>query len=180
MPFGSDVALGVYPVTVLDQANAMATFAADGRRSAAHFVERVGKDFATVYSEHGPRSSSALGRASVADVSWALSQNPAGHCPTIGHRPACPASARLGTSALDQAHAWQVGYTGNLSMAVWIGNRDTELPLRDKLGNRIMGAGLPAEIYRAFMGPAHTRLGLPIVEFPDPIFHGDATAGDAT
>ena len=38
-PFGSDVALGVYPVTVLDQANAMATFAAGGRRSAAHFVD---------------------------------------------------------------------------------------------------------------------------------------------
>jgi membrane peptidoglycan carboxypeptidase len=177
-PFGSDVALGVYPVTVLNQANAMATFAAGGRRGTAHFVERVGKDFSTVYSAR-PGSSAALSRATVADLTWVLSQNPAGQLSDDRPSASLSGSARLGASALDMAHAWQVGYTGNLAMAVWVGNRDSELPLRDKLGNRIIGTGLPAEIYRTFLGPVHGRLGLPAVEFPEPVFHGDATAGDA-
>jgi len=177
-PFGPDVALGSYPVTVLDQANAMATLAAGGRRSAVHFVERVGKDFATVYAAR-PSSSRALPPAAVADISWVLSQNPAGQLTDGRPSASLSGSARMSTSVLDNAHAWQVGYTANVAMAVWVGNRETELPLRDKLGNRIAGNGLPADIYRSFMGSVHSRLDLPMVEFPKPTFGGDATVGDA-
>jgi membrane peptidoglycan carboxypeptidase len=177
-PFGPDVALGLYPVTVLDQANAMATFAAGGRRSAAHFVERVGKDFTSVYAAT-LRTSVALDPAAVADVSWVLSQNPAGQLPDGRSSASLSGSARLASSVVDTAHAWQVGYTANLAVAIWVGNRETEFPLRDKLGNRIVGAGLPADIYRQFMGSVHSRLGLPTVVFPEPTFLGDATVGDA-
>src|SRR5204863_4083025 len=76
-PFGGDVALGPYPVSVLDQANAMATFAAGGRRAVAHFVRRVGKDFAAVYVEAPPPGDLALARPLVDDLTWALSQNAA-------------------------------------------------------------------------------------------------------
>ncbi len=177
-PFGPDVALGIYPVTVLDQANAMATLAAGGRRSAVHFVERVGKDFATVYAAK-PSSSRALPPAAAADVSWVLSQNPAGQLMDGRPSASLSGSARMSTSVLDNAHAWQVGYTANVAMAVWVGNRETEFPLRDKLGNRVTGNGLPADIYRSFMGSVHSRLDLPTVEFPKPTFGGDATVGDA-
>ena len=159
------MALGVYPVTVLDQANAMATFAAGGRRSDGP-LRRAGQQGLRHRLHAQPAIECGAEPAAVADVTWVLSQNPAGQLPDDRPSASLSGSARLGTSALDTAHAWQVGYTGNLAMAVWVGNRDTELPLRDKLGNRITGAGLPAEIYRAFMGSAHDRLGLPMVEFP--------------
>ncbi len=174
------MALGAYPVTVLDQANAMATFAAGGRRSAPHFVRQVSKDFATVYAERPtPAVRSGLSRAAIDDLTWVLSQNPAGQLSDGRASASLSGSSALRTSALDNAHAWQIGFTANLAMAVWIGNRETEFPLRDKLGNRIAGDGLPAEIYRAFMDDAHHRLGLPVVEFAKPTFTGSTTAGDA-
>jgi membrane peptidoglycan carboxypeptidase len=179
-PFGTDVALGDYPVTVLDQANAMATFADGGRRSPAHFVLRVAKDFTTVYAEAAPTTGEAvLARAAVDDLTWTLSQNPAGALP--GGRPSAALTGfgRLRTSAVDNAHAWAVGFTGNLAFAVWIGNEDTEFPLRDKLGDRVTGTGLPAEIYRTFVGGASDRLGLPRVDFATPTFTGNADIGDA-
>jgi membrane peptidoglycan carboxypeptidase len=87
--------------------------------------------------------------------------------------------APLHTSAVETAHAWFIGYTGNLAMAVWIGNEETEFPLRDKLGARVTATSLPASIYQAFMGTASERLGLPRVEFATPTFTGNAAAGDA-
>jgi membrane peptidoglycan carboxypeptidase len=87
--------------------------------------------------------------------------------------------SRLRTSAVDNAHAWFVGYTPNLAAAVWIGNEETEFPLRDKLGNRVAANGLPADIFRAFMGGASERMGLPSVGFATPTFTGNANAGDA-
>lgn len=178
-PFTNDVALGDFPVTVLDQADAMATFAAGGRYSRSHFVIRVSKDFSTIYSERTASGAPILARAAVDDLTWALSQNPAGALP--GGRPSASVAgfSRLRTSAVDNAHTWFIGYTGNLATAVWIGNEEIEFPLRDKLGNRISGTGLPAEIYRTFVAGASERLGLPTVDFATPTFTGNANAGDA-
>ena len=113
-------------------------------------------------------------------MTWVLSQNPAGQLPDDRPSASLSGSARLGTSALDMAHAWQVGYTGNLAMAVWVGNRDAELPLRDKLGNRIVGAGATGGDLPHVHGLRRTiGSACPHVEFPEPVFHGDATVGDA-
>jgi membrane peptidoglycan carboxypeptidase len=179
-PFGPEVALGEYPVTVADMANAMATFAAAGRRSEAHFVRQVTKDFATIYAEPAAGDTTpVLSQGAIDDITWVLSQNPAGTLP--GGRPSASlsGSSPLAASPLDNAHAWQVGYTANLAMAVWVGNRETEFPLRDKVGNRISGETLPADIYRAVMGAAHGALGFPTVPFAAPAFVGDSNAGDA-
>jgi membrane peptidoglycan carboxypeptidase len=73
---------------------------------------------------------------------------------------------------VENAHAWVVGYTPNLAMAVWIGNEETEFPLRDALGGRVSGPGLPAEIYRAVMAGVADRLALPRVDFATPTFTG--------
>jgi membrane peptidoglycan carboxypeptidase len=179
-PFGTEVAAGEYPVTVLDMANAMATFAAGGRRGTVHFVRRVSKDFASVHAEATPAGNApALSQPAIDDITWVLSQNPAGTL--AGGRPSASlsGSSPLAASPLDNAHAWQIGYTANLAMAVWVGNRETEFPLRDKVGSRISGATLPADIYRAVMGGASDALGLPSVAFAAPAFIGSATAGDA-
>ena len=180
-PFGTEVGLGDYPVTVLDQANGMATFAAGGLRSEAHFVLRVTKDYSPVYGETLPTADQlrVLGQDEVADLTWTLSQNPAGQLPDGRPSATKTGVGQLRTSAVETAHAWIVGYTGNLAMAVWVGNEEIEFPLKDREGARVTGAGLPAGIYRTFMAAAHDRLGLPRIAFADPTFTGDATAGDA-
>lgn len=170
------VALGEYPVTVLDQANAMATFAAGGIRSEAHFVRRVTKRSVVVYSERLDSSRRVLSPAAAADLTWALSQNPAGKLPDGRPSATKTGVGPLRTSAVETAHAWIVGYTGNFAMAVWIGNEEMEFPLRDSYGARVTGSGLPADIYRSFMSAIHK--GMPHVAFPRPAFAGDHTSGD--
>jgi hypothetical protein len=46
------------------------------------------------------------------------------------------------------------------------------------LGTRVIGSGLPADIYRRFVPAAQQTLGLPKTGFPEPSFAGDAGAGD--
>jgi membrane peptidoglycan carboxypeptidase len=176
--FGPDVALGRYPVTVVDQANGMATLAAGGRRAGVHFVRSVTRHGETVYRER-TATTRVLDEAVAADVTWALSGEPAGALPD-----GRPVAAKTGvwplrTSAVETAHAWIVGYTRNLAMAVWVGNEEIELPLRDKQGSRVLGSGLPARVFQAFLAEAHQRLGLAVVPFDTPTFGGDEAAGDA-
>jgi membrane peptidoglycan carboxypeptidase len=178
-PFGPGVALGEYPITVLDQASAMATFAADAVPARTHFVRSVTKDLTTVFAEAIERGEPVLDPAESADLAWALHQSPDGIL-TDGR----PTAAQVGvgplrTSAVETAHAWTVGYTRDLAMAVWIGNEEVEFPLKDEQGARVLGSGLPAEIYRAFMSAAGEVLDLAGEPFPTPVFTGDEAAGDA-
>jgi membrane peptidoglycan carboxypeptidase len=114
----------------------------------------------------------------VNDLTWTLAQDPVGRLPDGWASAAKTGVGPLRTSQVDTAHAWIVGYTPNLAMAVWIGNAEMEFPLRDSLGARVTGAGLPADIYRAFLPAAQERLGLPRTAFAAPTFDGDAGAGD--
>lgn len=177
-PFDNDIALGEFPITVVDQANAMATFAAGGRRAEAHFVDRVSKGTEVVLDPTPIRVRQILDTAVVNDVTWVLAQNPAGQLPDGGASASKTGIGPLRTSQVETAHAWLIGYTPNLAMAVWVGNEGMEFPLRDSLGARVTGSGLPADIYRTFVPAAQARLGLPITTFPEPSFAGDAGAGD--
>src|SRR5262249_52946841 len=87
--------------------------------------------------------------------------------------------ARLRTSSVEVAHAWLVGFTGNLAMAVWVGNVDEELPLKDQTGARVTGDTLPAQIFRDVMTAGSTALKLDRVAFAQAPLRGDAGAGDA-
>jgi membrane peptidoglycan carboxypeptidase len=176
--FGPDIGLGRYLVTVVDQANGMATFAAGGVRADVHFVRSVMSRGRTVHSER-TGATRVLSAAEASDITWTLSAEPAAALPD-----GRPAAAKTGVwplrnSAVETAHAWIVGYTASLAMAVWVGNEEIELPLRDKQGSRVLGSGLPARVFRAFLAEAHARLRLPVVPFPTPAFGGDEAAGDA-
>jgi membrane peptidoglycan carboxypeptidase len=179
-PFGPDVALGLYPVTVLDQADAMATLAAGGRRADAHFVRRVSRAGQTLVSERLPAGGAGrqLTPRQLDDVRWVLSQNPAGQLPDGRASASQTGTVPLRTSAVETSHAWIVGFTGNLGMAVWVGNVEIELPLHNREGGRVTGAGLPAQVYRTFLSDASDELGLPRIEFPAPAFTGADTAGN--
>lgn len=55
-----------------------------------------------------------------------------------------PAAGKTGTSS-DYRDAWFVGFTADLVAGVWVGN-DNNSPM-----NRVLGSGLPAQIWRGFM-----------------------------
>jgi membrane peptidoglycan carboxypeptidase len=179
-PFGADVALGRYPVTVLDQATGVATLAARGVHAPTHFVHSVTRDYAPYFTEPRPSGTPALDPQVVADVTSVLADNPAGHLPNGPASASMAGTALIAGSALDAAHAWLVGYTPDLAAAVWVGNKETEFPLHDATGARITGETLPAQIYRTVVGAATQALGLTTeATFPPAAHLGDLAAGNA-
>jgi membrane peptidoglycan carboxypeptidase len=162
-PFGVGLGIGQYPVTVLDQANVMATFAASGQRATVHFVQSVQQDGKPVYSEKFSRASIGLTPGQIGDLSRALSSGPLGQLGKI--ESASQSGAAQYTTAGRPSDAWMVGYSSSLAMAVWIG---------DRAGGPITVTGnalpesVPAAIYRAAMTQAHSSMGLAPKPFPAP------------
>jgi penicillin-binding protein 1A len=82
-----------------------------------------------------------------------------------------PAAGKTGTTN-SNVDAWFVGYTAQMSAAVWVGqptcgdNDDPACSLTQFLGDDAFGGRAPANIWRAFMEPAH--VGLPVVDFVPP------------
>jgi penicillin-binding protein 1A len=74
-----------------------------------------------------------------------------------GNDISCPAAGKTGTTE-EQADAWFIGYTPEVSTAVWTGNPDERLPLPG------YGASLSAPIWQAYMEVAATE---PCNDFPD-------------
>src|SRR4029079_14992926 len=118
-----------------------------------HFVKQVRQDSHVIFSETLPAATDApvLRLEAAADLSYALSQNPAGKLPGR------PSASATGTGRSPQ-HAWIVGYTPQLAMAVWVGIQRDDMLSPDKPPQT---AGLPADIYRTVMTAAHEVLQLP-------------------
>ena len=68
----------------------------------------------------------------------------------VGNDISCPAAGKTGTTE-EQSDAWFVGYTPEVSTAVWTGNPNARLPLPG------YGASLSAPIWRDYMVVAATR-----------------------
>ena len=77
--FSTEVGIGQYGITVLDHANGMATFAADGKRADAHFVRSVSKNGDQVYEEKLTRPPIGLSQDQINELDATLNQVPAGH-----------------------------------------------------------------------------------------------------
>ncbi len=81
-----------------------------------------------------------------------------------------PAAGKTGTANEDW-HAWFVGYTPQMSTAVWIGHSEGNIPMqRVTINGRyyryVYGGVLAAPTWARFMRPAHE--GLPVVGFTAP------------
>lgn len=74
-----------------------------------------------------------------------------------------PAAGKTGTSS-DYTNAWFVGYTPDLLASVWIGNDSQKIPT--KIKDQVIGSGLAAQIWGAFMRKALAKT--PPSNFPVP------------
>jgi len=83
------------------------------------------------------------------------------------------------------AHAWMVGYSAydpskkspGLAVAVWVGNKDKEQPIKDKKGTSIIGGSLPGPVWRDFLDAALTQLKEPKINFRPPANTGRLDVG---
>jgi membrane peptidoglycan carboxypeptidase len=161
--FDTILGIGQYPITVVDHANGVATMAAGGLRANAHFVQTVLKGDQVVYGETLPRPDQAriMSPQNINDLTYALSQVSSAKL-NIGWDTAGKTGTwEYGPKPTENAHAWMVGFDRKIAAAVWVGNKAEEQPIRDKKNTIIYGAGVPAEIWRAFMTNATTAMNEP-------------------
>ncbi|GAA1388581.1 transglycosylase domain-containing protein [Catellatospora chokoriensis] len=174
--FDYQVGFGQYPITVLDHATGMATFANHGIYNKPHVVikvekkdERTGK-YQLVPNTGEVSKAERRIRQEVADeVTGMLKQLPKSYYRALaGGRQAAAKTGTWESKVQDKAHSnvWTVGYTPQIAAAIWVGNvKNASDPIyRPKAlgGGNITSVGLPAEIWQGFMNQAHADMKLPL------------------
>jgi membrane peptidoglycan carboxypeptidase len=148
------IALGIYDVSVMDQATGYATFAAHGQHADTHFVKSVKEaGGATVYQPKVGRSV-AFGQDIAADATYAMQQVVQSGTGTRAQLAGRPVAGKTGTTQ-DNKDAWFCGFTPQLATAVWVGRQD-RTPLKGALGvsGGVYGGTVPAGVFKGYMDVA--------------------------
>jgi membrane peptidoglycan carboxypeptidase len=159
---GGGDTIDLHPV---DQADAFATFAAQGKHAPAYLVQKVtDHDGKTLY-EAKPKAEQVFDKDVMADTTFALQAVLTEGTATGARLSGRPAAGKTGTTTSNRA-AWFAGYTPQLSAAVAL-YRDGNKPLQGVLGlSEVTGGSFPARMWKAFMDGALE--GKPVEKFPPP------------
>jgi membrane peptidoglycan carboxypeptidase len=165
--FGLSYTLGTNPVNPLEMASAYATFADQGVHvDPSPVVKAVDSQGRIVYDDTHPKGRRVLS-SYVADTINSILQGVVQH--GTGYPNALigrPAAGKTGT-ANGPTDAWFVGYTPQLSAAVWMGYSNNETtPMLDVKGVQVYGATYPAAAWHDYMVAA--LAGVPPEPFPAP------------
>ena len=180
-PFDRQVGFGQYAVTVLDHAAGVATFANGGTANTPHFVLRVEKmDSASgsyrLVERMGERLAprQAIRRAVADDVAYAMQKVLADHAgwpSAVDGRAAAVMTGAWGgatvdaagksTPSSDNSDAWTVGFTKQLSVAVWTGNAAGTAPVLDPMTKRTITGGTAFRIWSGFVASYSAAANLP-------------------
>jgi len=139
-------------VSPLEQATGFATFAAKGVSAEPYAIVRIKDRRGNVIYERKPKTSQAFRDKEAGVVNAALSRVVAqgtGTAAAIGR----PVAGKTGTSE-DFGNAWFVGYTPQLSTAVWVGHPEGDVPMRNVHGIDVTGGSYPARIFSRYMKAA--------------------------
>jgi penicillin-binding protein 1A len=168
--------LGTQEVTPLEMAGAYAGIANNGTFNKPYMIDRVEDASGRVITQHAPNPQPALDSNAARLTTSVLEQNVQYGTGTRAQIPGRPAAGKTGT-AQNHADVWFVGYTAQLTTAVWIGGMGGQVPVRvDGVG--IFGGTIPATVWGAYMR-AYTE-GTPVVDFtaPDSVPSGEFIAAD--
>lgn len=143
-------------VSPLEMASAYGVFAADGQYAEPFGIQRV------VDNEGNEMFSAIITPEQVMEpaVAWLTTDvlkgvitRGTGTAASIGRA----AAGKTGTTQ-EYRDAWFVGYTPQVSAAVWVGYPEEQREMKDVHGRRVTGGSFPAEIWAAFMKAAHAEL----------------------
>ena len=138
--------LGVSP---LEMANAYATLAAGGIRSEPQAIKKVVFPDGKVDNLGKPKRKRVMTDGQAYEVTKILQMNVqsgTGTRANIG----CAAAGKTGTTDTFK-DAWFVGYTPDLSTAVWVGYPDAAVEMTNVHGMSVAGGTFPAGIWHDFM-----------------------------
>ena len=176
------ISLGPDSVSPLDQAVGYATIAAQGERADPYLVDKVETQKHDVVYSAKPKTTHVFPADVMADTTYAMTK--VFDCGMGGT--ACgralsgrPAAGKTGTNGSAQGgnlDAWFIGFTPQLSTAVWYGNVDRHKPVTTG-GVSLYGGMLPAATWQEMMNAA--LQGEPPQSFPPPA-HVGSNQGNAT
>jgi penicillin-binding protein 1A len=169
--------LGTSGMTVMDQATAYNVFANGGfagtRHGITELLSRSG-DVVYDYQHQAPKPKRVLSEKVDSEMNYMLSQVTERG---TGRRAQLSMTRAVGKTGTTQSYrdAWFVGFTGNYTCAVWIGNDDYS-PM-----NRMTGGTVPAMVWQRLMTYAHQNIELkPIPGLTDPFPQPKTAAATAS
>ena len=180
-PFVS-LPLGVFDITPLDMASAYATFANDGMRNEPYYVERIEDRNGKVLYQHQLEPERVVDEQTARLVNQTLAANVTGGTGRNAQIDGGQVAAGKTGTTNDSADVWFVGYTPQLSTAIWMGAPVDRISLSEAgLGGATGGrypattwgryysmlfAGQPVE---DFIAPEGTRKGRSVGKVPNEI-----------
>jgi penicillin-binding protein 1A len=161
-------------VTTLEMANAYATLASGGVRHRATGIEKVVFPDGTRENWAKPKGLRVMTDGQAYEVTQILEANIQSGTGTLADY-GCPAAGKTGTTD-ESKDAWFVGYTPQLSTAVWVGYPDAGVAMPGAQGGQYA-----APVWNAFMQPASNGycddFPLPEEPFVPAPFYGDYATG---
>jgi membrane peptidoglycan carboxypeptidase len=178
---GFGIGIGDYAVSPLDQASAFGTLANGGRSTTPYFVQSATDSSGKVVYRHKKASQRAIDSKVANDVTLTLEPiaGNSGFGLDGGRRSAAKTgTVGIGTSSPKNSDAWTVGFTPQVSAAVWAGSGDSTHAIYDRYGNAEYGRDLPGHTWKLFMD---TYLaGKPNLPLPDTQQIGTANTAPTT
>jgi membrane peptidoglycan carboxypeptidase len=147
------IGIGDYPVTPLDQATGFATLANSGKANEPYFVQKATASNGTVVYSHKSTSTQAIDKKVANDVTLSLEPVAAwSNDPLAKGRVSAAKTGTegVGPKSVNNSDAWMVGYTPQVSAAVWVGTGFNR-PIFNSAGQPLYGANLPGQTWKLFM-----------------------------
>jgi penicillin-binding protein 1A len=165
----TSLTLGTEGVSPLDMASAYSTFANDGVHRKPIFYTRVAGPDGKVVLQIGPGGDHPtqampvnLARTETQMLFGPVRDGTAAR--TLSDFPR-PIAGKTGTTD-ENVDAWFVGYSPQITTAVWMGDPAGEISMNPFFGAEVFGGTIPARIWRAFMTEALAPL--PVADFTPP------------
>jgi 1A family penicillin-binding protein len=155
------ITLGADEVSPLEMASGYQTLANQGVHCTPYAVQSVRDSQGTVY-KHKPECKRVIS-PEIANLVTAMLERVVtggtGTAANIGR----PVAGKTGTTQ-DATDVWFVGYTPQISTAVWVGLPGNNLPMYNYFGYNVFGGTIAAPIWHDYM--MHVMSGMPVEGFP--------------
>jgi penicillin-binding protein 1A len=167
--FNYQLTLGKNEVTPLEMASGYGVFANRGVRADPTPVAKVVRADGVVLEDNTQAHGTAVLNPIVADWTSQVLRTPIEKGTATGSVKLDRMAAGKTGTIDEHTNAWFVGYTPQLSTAVWIGHSDGLYPIYMPGEGEVFGAGPPARTWNAYMNQA--LFGVPVVNFnpPEPL-----------
>jgi membrane peptidoglycan carboxypeptidase len=147
------IGIGDYAVSPMDQAAGFATLADEGKSNPPFLVQKATASDGEVVYTHKAKTTQAIDKKVANDVTLTLEPIAAwSQDPLAGGRMSAAKTGTEGVSpkSLNNSDAWMVGYTPQVSAAVWVGTGYNR-PIFNAYGSPLYGADLPGRTWKLFM-----------------------------